>query len=411
VAGEGETIELPAGVHQKLGIQLEPVRNPAVSRTLELSGSLAPDTDYLIPMRSRFSGEVTEIGKVPESAWTPPGTQFRDVRNGDGVHEGDLLAVVWSKDLGEKKSELIDALLTFKLDEETLGRYEDLFRKGAIPERTVHEAAFKLKGDRNAVTRAESTLLSWRLTHEEVQAIYDEATRLAARKTVGERNRDNQQWRRWARVEVRAAFDATVLEKNVSVGAIVDTTTNLFMIGDLTHLSAWAYAYEEDVPALKALPPPVAWEIRLKAEPEAKPLRGTIGEIRPIIDPTIHAALVKGRVSNPSGRLVAGQFITATVLLPPGAGELEIPTRALIEDGAQSVVFVEVDGNKRRYALRHVTVLRRSRERVTVRTTSPTALPTAAGANGLALGAKVVTSGNLEMWAALKDLEDTRTAD
>ena len=62
----------------------------------------------------------------------------------------------------------------------------------------------------------------------------------------------------------------------------------------------------------------------------------------------MHTALLRGQVSNPRGRMVAGQFITAAIQLPPPADEVEVPTEALIEDGTNSVVFVqEVKGEAR----------------------------------------------------------------
>ena len=49
----------------------------------------------------------------------------RPVRFGDAVNKGQLLAVIWSKDLGEKKSELVDALkpvVSRPGNRQTLGR-------------------------------------------------------------------------------------------------------------------------------------------------------------------------------------------------------------------------------------------------------------------------------------------------
>src|SRR5206468_9128358 len=43
-----------------------------------------------------------------------------ELRFGDFVHKGQLLAVVWSKDLGEKKSELVEGIARLRIDEEKL---------------------------------------------------------------------------------------------------------------------------------------------------------------------------------------------------------------------------------------------------------------------------------------------------
>ena len=57
-----------------------------------------------------------------------------------------MLAVVWSKDVGEKKSELIDALSKLAIDYPMLQRYRAV-EKGTVPERTIHDAERNYQGD------------------------------------------------------------------------------------------------------------------------------------------------------------------------------------------------------------------------------------------------------------------------
>ena len=402
--GDSSIIVLPQDVNERLGVKIGEIKKATESRRLELPGSLAPDTDYLVPVRCRFAGEVVELGRFPDHE-APSPTRFQTVRNSIQVHEGDLLAVVWSKDLGEKKNELIDALIKRRVDQKTLQSYEKLYRDGNLPAKSLLDAQFNVQSDQNAIRKAESTLRAWQLTDEEIKGIYGEADLLAERIDKGEVVRTKDEWKNWARVEIRAPFDGIILEKNITRGAIVDTSMCLFMIGDLSHLSVWAYAYEEDLPTLLALAKPIPWSIQIKNEPQTKPLVGTIREIRPIIDPNVHAALVKGQVDNPEGRLLSGQFISATVDIPPAPDELVIPTSALVEDGNESIVFIQPTANEPRYALRRVHVLVRGRESVHVnakveaRDRSKPVAP-------LQPGDRIVIAGALEMWAAMKDLDD-----
>jgi cobalt-zinc-cadmium efflux system membrane fusion protein len=391
----------PADLARDTAIRTGLVRRATKARTLDLAGSLATDTDALVPVRSRFPGEVVEIAKVPDRD-AADRTVFRDLRSSDHVARGDLLAVVWSKDLGEKKSELTDAYLNLRVDKETLRNLDDLYQKGGISPRSVREAQLKVESDQNAISRIEATLHSWRLSQEEIDEVYKQADQLALANKGQASKRDPESWKHWARVEVRSPIDGTILERNVAIGALVDTSTSLFMIGDLNHLTAWFNVYEEDLPHLQSLPRPIQCKIRLKAEPEASPLDCTIFEIRPVIDPTVHAALVRGRVENPAGRLIAGQFVTASLDLPAAPDLLIIPTAALIEDGYESVILVQPEAKEPRYQLRRVRVVRRTKDIVTVRA--------AAGATESPLkpGDRVVISGNLEMWAAMKDMQESK---
>ena len=99
----GDGVRLPAEMSARLGIQVGEVkpRPAAAPRTLILPGVLALDPDRLARVHSRFPGVLVELGKVGDRA----------VLAGDAVRKDQLLAVVWSKDLAEKKAELVDALV------------------------------------------------------------------------------------------------------------------------------------------------------------------------------------------------------------------------------------------------------------------------------------------------------------
>jgi cobalt-zinc-cadmium efflux system membrane fusion protein len=306
---------------------------------------------------------------------------------GDRVKKGDLLAVVWSKDLGEKKSELVDALSKLRADRLVLKRANELYSNGSGPERNVYEAERAVESSRVAVARAERTLRAWGLTEAEVAAVSTEADRLA--RPASKRGDPSQ----WARVEVRSPRDGAVLERNLAIGDLVDPTTDLFKVGDLSQLVVWAHVYEEDLPLLQALPTPVGWKVRLAARPGAS-FAGTLEQVGEIIDPTQHTALVSGRVDNPDGALKVGQFVTVTVALPPPAGEVELPADAVVEDGRESVVFVEADGKAGRYARRKVRVVRRLRDAIYVR----------AETGGPGPGQRVVTAGALLLREAMESL-------
>jgi cobalt-zinc-cadmium efflux system membrane fusion protein len=411
-AGDPNTLVLREQEVGALGVKAEKVQKPTQSRRLELPGSLAPDTDHLLPVRARFPGEVMEIGQVADQEGAGA-THFRPVRNGDVVQKGELLAVVYSKDLGLQKSALVDAISKLRLDQETLQRLQKLYEDRDIPERTLREGTRNVESDHVAAAAAERTLRAWQLTDKEIEAIKEEANHIAELSRKGEAP-PREVTKDWARVEVRAPFDGTVVEKNLTIGLIIDTTTNLFMLADLRYLSAWANLYEEDLPAVKAMPEPRHWTIHLKADPSVT-IQSTIQEIRPIVDPTQHAALLKGPVDNSKGRLVSGQFITAEIDLPPAPDEVIIPTSALIEDGQESIVLVQANREEPRFTLRHVDVLRRTREWIYVRSEASKGPDAATKKNGAAPqflkpGEWVIVAGALEMRAALRDLQDTAQA-
>jgi cobalt-zinc-cadmium efflux system membrane fusion protein len=341
-------------------------------------------------VRSRFDGEVMELGKRDEGA---------DLKFGDPVQSGQLLAVVWSRELGEKKSELLDALSQQHLDTETLKRLEKLYQDGTIPEREYREQERAVENDRITVSRVLCTLQTWRVVADEIKEVEAESSRLIA----GDVRLSEEQADRWARVELRSALDGVILERNIAVGDIVSNADDLFKVADLSRLRVLAYAYEEDLPSLDTLPVDSRrWVIGVPSISQGTAQQGTIEQIGHIIDPTQHTALVMGWVDNKDGRLRAGQFITASVDLPPPGNEVVLPASALIEKGGENLVFVQTKADPV-YTQRNVSVSRQVGSNVCFHIVPPSG-DSQGQVYGLKPGEQVVISGAVELQQTLTHL-------
>ena len=170
---------------------------------------------------------------------------------------------------------------------------------------------------------------------------------------------------------LRSPIDGVVIEYNIREGEmVVDNTVNLFQIADVSRLLVIANCPEDQLPALEALRlNDRQWTVATVGADSAAGLAGTIDEISYIIDPNQHTAIVKGYVANPGQRIRAGQYATATVEIPPPLGVVEIPTDALVDDGKQSLVFVQPDATKRQFTMHRVDVTHRFASTVFVRDT------------------------------------------
>ena len=390
VAGATNQLWMDKAAAKRMGIKTAVVHPAHLVDTLRLAGTLTLDAGKLQDVRSRFPGEVVEIGKMGDDA--------RPILFGDRVAKDQLLAVVWSRDLGEKKSELVEVMSRLNLHSQTLARLKPLFENGEIPERQFRDAEHDVQENEVDMARVLRTLQTWRVPDEEIAAVKGEAERLLA----GKGKPSEALTQQWARVEVRAALDGIVLERNVAVGDMVSTDDDLFKVADLSRLRVLAYAYEEDLPKLDALAPERRkWTLSLPADPGLAHQEGTIDRIGHIIDPTQHTALVMGWVDNPQGTLRAGQFIAATVELPPPGNEVAIPASALIEKGGEALVFVQTSPEPM-FTQRCVSVSRQIGQTICVRIQPPTtgAFPV----QPLKPGEVVVVSGAVELQQALTDL-------
>ena len=151
---------------------------------------------------------------------------------------------------------------------------------------------------------------------------------------------------------------------------VVDNTVNLFQIADVNRLLVLANCPEDSLPTLEALSQNQRrWTVQTVGANSAAGLPGTIDEIGYMIDPNQHTAIIKGYVDNPGRHIRAGQYVTATVQIPPPAGVVEIAVDALVDDGRQSLVFVQPDADKHHFTMRRVHVTHRFDHSVLVRST------------------------------------------
>jgi cobalt-zinc-cadmium efflux system membrane fusion protein len=425
---DAHTLKVPREVRTTLGIlkgmkeKIEAARKPTQGRPMELPGSIALDPTKINRIRLRFApAEVVSIGDTPD----PTGrTSLRELRSGDVVEKGRVLATFYSVDVGNKKNDLFEAIMQFELDQQILTRAEA--NKDSVPEVFLLSARRNLQVDRSAINRAMNTLRGWGIPEEDIAAVHREAREtIEAYKRVGHKElkpEDLQkatkgQLDRWARVVLKATDDCVIVERNVAKNElVVDPTVAVFQIANVNKLQVVVYAPEEDLrqllklqDRLKAVP----WKIRT-LDAEDKGLTGYINDISFVVDQNTHALVVKGYIDNPGKQLRGGQFITATIDVPPPEDVVEVPVDAVVDDGRQCVVFVETDAVKHRYQMRRVEVthrydkvlLVRSRpfareEALTPRDKEEELLPRQA----LLPGERVLASGVLELKKELEDRE------
>lgn len=379
-SGRDELV-IPVELVKKMGLKTSVAAKPTEPVCLpSFQGVLALDNDCLSRVHSRFEGEVVEMGKSTDGS-------DPTIRVGEHVKAGDLLAVIWSTELGKKKSELVESLSKLRSEIELRDRLKKLYEDGAGTGRNYRDAEKDVETRTVEVASIERTLRTWRLTDHDIEIIREES------KVFGERMHSAEPPANWARVEVRSPTDGVVLEKNIVVGDLVDTTTDMFKIGRLDHLAVWVHVYEEDLPLLESLPKPVQWIVTLPARP-GESFTGTLDKVGAMIDPAQHTALVTGRVQNPGMSLRVGQFVSITVRRPPGDNEIQVPSTAVIEDGHSSVVFVQSGDREGHFIRKEVGIMRRLREQIFVD----------AKTSGVRPGDLVVTAGALMLQNAMDQL-------
>jgi cobalt-zinc-cadmium efflux system membrane fusion protein len=393
VTDKAHTLHVPDEVRGVLGIRkggkddIHVAQEATAMRPLVLYGSTALDPTRLMRIRARFApAEVVKIGRPTSfprtESWE---TDERELRPGDRVKKGDELGVFFSVDVGSKKNDLLDALVQLELDQKIMESAEK--HREAVPEVFMLTQWRAVQGDRNAINRALNNLKVWNIPQEEIDALHEEAKKISADKNAwfktpegrwvkgekqpagGRIDPDRENDNPWGKVTLRAPADGIIVERNIAQHEIVqDPTTNLFQIAQVDRLLVIANAPEDELPTLNGLKGDQRrWTVRTVGPTVATEVQGPIEEIGYLIDPNQHTAIIKGYISNPKEQMRAGQFVSATVQIPPPKDVVEVPIDAVVEDGKYCVVFVQTEAGKQDYTMRRVQLTHRFEKTVYVR--------------------------------------------
>ncbi len=272
-----------------------------VYRTLNTTGSVNPDVSRELPVLSLANGRVVNLR----------------VRLGDTVRKGQPIMDVQSPDISAAFGNYIKAVNDEHLARITLERDKGLYDKGAIAQ-TQLEIAENAEGDAQAL-----------LTASEQQL-----------RILGvDKNHPSDT------VTIYAPTSGVVITQNATAAAAAGITyagaAGSLIIADLSHVWVICDVYENDLASVHLGDEA---EVRLSAYP-GKVLKGTIGDIGAILDPSIRTAKVRIQVPNADGLMRLGMFATATFQSAKQSAVVAIPTDAVLHLQDRALVFTPVDAN------------------------------------------------------------------
>ncbi len=276
---------------------------------------------------------------------------------GQQVRAGDVLAALSPRvggdaDPASLELALTQARLDLELSRRELARVQELAAAEAVPERRVHDA-------RRAVADAEARVAAGQAR----KARFEGAAGASAA----------------GRILLRSTVSGTLASIGPPPGSFVEEGRALFQVVDLDRLWLEVQVPEADVGRIGK--PSGAWfEVEGFEQPfEVVPERGgrVIG-FGGVIDPQSRTAPLVLELRNPDRALRVGMFARVHVLTGAPVRALAIPASAVVDDGSEQVVFVEVSGE--RFERRPVRTGLRDRDRVEV-------------LSGVAPGERVVSRG------------------
>jgi membrane fusion protein (multidrug efflux system) len=181
---------------------------------------------------------------------------------------------------------------------------------------------------------------------------------------------------------ITAPFSGWVSLRTISVGAVVNSGTEIATISDLSRIKL-DFPVPETM--LATIRPGLTIDAQAAAYPD-QPFRGQIANVDPVVDPNTRSVMVRAILPNPDRRLKPGMLLTVRIETGPRLG-LSVPELAVVGEGdARFVYIVGPDGKVKRTAVR--TGLR-SGGRIEI-------------LEGLRPGEKVVTEGVVKLADGMK---------
>jgi membrane fusion protein, heavy metal efflux system len=423
------------GMFADARFKTEVVSGTPIPEPLRLRGSLIIDPNRNARIHSLFSGQVVKIGlpgNMAKNSKDLSNSPDLGLRPGDDIKQGQILAVIYSKDAGALKTDLLTRLTQLWADQTVLGRYEKTEKEspGVVPPTQLTQLRQTVQSDSVFVRNAERNLRASQFTEEEIQIVKDEAEKL---KTNPNAPHDPELERTWAEYLVRAPFDGRIVQKDATLGDAIDPTVDLYKVAMLDRLQVLADVYEEDLPKIqqiaeeaekeekKATPaggsggsPGLdavtlaagdkvrSWTITYQATGETE--TGAFDKLGVTIDPMQHTGTVRGWVNNKRNRLILGQFVIATIPLKEDQNLVAVPTGAVVESAGMPTIYIRTNAAELHFTQRKVAVVVRGREQIFLRRV-PTEAERSRGAETIQPGEVVISRGAVELSGELEALQ------
>ena len=320
------------------------------------------------------------------------------VRSGEAVDRGQALVRL---DEVEARERLRQAEADVRLAEATA-----VAARARVTELEARAARTRALAEQELVSEQDLDSLEAQL--DALRASADEAAaRVEQRQAAVEERRSAL-----AKTVVRAPVDGRLGERRAEVGMLVDSSTILFIVGDLDELIVEVNLTES---VLDRVEEGMAVEIETR-DAVAEPVRAQLSRISPFLAEESFTTRGEIDVDNREGRLRPGMFVTVRILVGQSQRATLVPVSAVWEDPASGAIgaFVILEANGLEAPTSITTVSPEESLRTEFRQVEVRAVGRGvAGVDGIEEGAWVVTVGQHLLAAELQfaKQEDSTSTD
>ncbi len=301
---EDGRIRLSDEAMREFGVETAVAAGGRLQDTLKLPAEVVLNADRVAHIVPRVAGMVREVRK----------------NVGDTVEAGEVLAVMDSRELAEARAADLSAEARLRLAESTFKRVSDLVGQKISPQKEYHEARQKLEEAQIQHRETEAKLQALGVPHAQLTAALDEGNGA------------------FSRYEIPAPFPATVVEKHATLGEVHDSSSDMFVLADLTTVWVDITVYARDVARVR-----VGSEVRLTTPgPDGRPVtvKGTISYVSPVLRESTRTGLARVVIAGDGQVWRPGLFVTAEVVVAQEEAAVRVPNEAIVTIENRPAVFV-----------------------------------------------------------------------
>jgi len=215
---EEKPVRLPPEVLTEFGVKLAVAGGGNLRQTTTVPGEIKLNPDKLAHIVPRVEGIVREVRKTI----------------GDPVRQGEVLAVLESRELAEAKAAYLAGRQRLALAQANLAANEELKTKGIVSALDFLTAKRDLAEAEIALRAAEYRLHTLGISEDELARI--------------EQERDTA----FSYHEIRAPFAGAVVGKHITLGEVVTPETTVFELADLSEVWVYLTIYQKDLSRVRA---------------------------------------------------------------------------------------------------------------------------------------------------------------
>lgn len=294
---------------RQAGIVVTPVVRGEFRTHRDFPGTVLPNQHAIAEITALVRGRVVDV--------------YADL--GQQVKSGDLLAILYSGELGMAQSAYLKADAKLFVADRAFKRAQSLLDEKVIGLAEAQRREGEMISLRAEKREARDRLLLYGMSEDNIK-------RLTREQTIQ------------SHVPIVAPFDGRVIARNLTKGEVVETTEKLFVVADLSEVWVLANIPEKDIPYIHSggSSPDQLVEVLVNAYPK-EVFHGKITYVGDVLNAATRTMNLRLELPNADRKLKPEMYATIRVYSEPEKGILILPEMSVQRERDRTFVFVQRD--------------------------------------------------------------------